>query len=56
VNGGGAKHHPKRFVHMMRGEIIVYSFAMILLEGLYLLRDDIITNKIVKPSELLGSE
>jgi hypothetical protein len=40
-NGGGAKHHPTRAQHMLRGDAIVQHLAFALLDALYMLRDDV---------------
>lgn len=41
--GGGVAHHPSRAMHMMRGEVIAWSYTLALLEAMYTIRRSIVS-------------
>ena len=43
--GGGAKHHPTRAGHMLRGEAIVWVYALSILDAVYTLEQDLVDAK-----------
>ena len=39
-SGGGARHHPTRAQHMLRGETLAWNMAFALLDALFMLKED----------------
>ena len=43
--GHGAAHHPTRAGHMLRGEAIVWLYALSILDAVYMLEQDLVDAK-----------
>eukprot|EP00603_Paraphysomonas_imperforata_P007121 CAMPEP_0114431818 /NCGR_PEP_ID=MMETSP0103-20121206/10815_1 /TAXON_ID=37642 ORGANISM="Paraphysomonas imperforata, Strain PA2" /NCGR_SAMPLE_ID=MMETSP0103 /ASSEMBLY_ACC=CAM_ASM_000201 /LENGTH=365 /DNA_ID=CAMNT_0001601433 /DNA_START=336 /DNA_END=1430 /DNA_ORIENTATION=- len=43
--GGGASHHPARAMHMMRAELIAWSYTIALLEAMYSVREELVAKR-----------
>ena len=43
--GRGASHHPTRAGHMLRGEAIVWVYALSILDAVYMLEQDLVDAK-----------
>jgi hypothetical protein len=52
-NGSGARHHPTRAQHLLRGEIMSWHMAFALLDALYMLRDEMSSSEKAKDSDSL---
>ncbi len=42
--GGGARWHPSRAFHMLRGEALAWLYTLPLLDSIYMLETDLSTN------------
>ena len=45
-NGGGARWHPSRAFHMLRGEAIVWLYTMPLLDAIYMIEAELTSSQI----------
>jgi hypothetical protein len=41
-NGGGARWHPSRAFHMLRGEAITWLYTLPMLDAIYMLEEDLV--------------
>lgn len=50
-SGGGARHHPTRAQHMLRGETLTWNMAFALLDALFMLKEDITSKSLSELSK-----